>query len=580
LEAILKQVLVHILALIFFCICSLTAITVTGFVTGNDNPTVGLESAVIELAGVFNYTASTNISGEFTISDVVTNLTYSYTVTHENFSPAYGTITVGSTDCSMGTIVLNEIANLPTNVIASYNGPNIDINWQNAIGPLPGYKIWRLQPGQENNEAVWSLLTPQVIFPSQFTDTGWSALPEGFYKWAVKAVYAGSVLSEAAFSNELQNPQQVGTLTGLVIGSDLIPVIGARISCPGLETFTDNSGHYSLFLPVGTLDVMCSAPGYGFVLYGNVNISFNQTTVLDFVLEPAVSFTEDFEDYPLFVIDFPPWINVDLDHGTSNISLVISFPNNNVPQAFMIFNPADTNPPITGHGAPHSGVRMAVCISNCNIYATAPVNNDWLISPLLGTIASEATVSFWARSFTTNPNDWFRVFISEGQTNPDQFILLAGDPYIEPPSEWTYYTCPIPSEYYGKVIRIAINCISDNSGYLMIDDFMLNPGTQVANVDPELPEIQTVLYGNYPNPFSLQTNISYSVKAATPVHLQIYNVKGQLVKSLVQETRQTGRYTAGWNGTDDQGGKVCGGVYLCRLNCGGDVFTRKMILIK
>ncbi|MBM4398721.1 MAG: choice-of-anchor J domain-containing protein, partial [Candidatus Cloacimonetes bacterium] len=63
------------------------------------------------------------------------------------------------------------------------------------------YKIWRLQVGQEQQEQLWTLLTSTSVPGFSFVDNGIPTLPGGYYKWAVKAVYANNVLSPAGFSN-------------------------------------------------------------------------------------------------------------------------------------------------------------------------------------------------------------------------------------------------------------------------------------------------------------------------------------------------------------------------------------------
>lgn len=68
--------------------------------------------------------------------------------------------------------------------------------------------------------------------------------------------------------------------------------------------------------------------------------------------------------------------------------------------------------------------------------------------------------------------------------------------------------------------------------------------------DPQTPVLETALHGNYPNPFNPETIISYSLKEAGPVTIEVYNIKGQLVRTLVDETKHTGNHTVLWNGLD------------------------------
>jgi hypothetical protein len=101
----------------------------------------------------------------------------------------------------------------------------------------------------------------------------------------------------------------------------------------------------------------------------------------------------------------------------------------------------------------------------------------------------------------------------------------------------------------------------------------------VSNDDDVLP-VCTLDANNYPNPFNPETTISYSVPAAGHASLKVYNLKGQLVRELVNETREAGRHTVVWNGKDANGNAVSSGIYFYSLTSGGKTVTRKMLLAK
>lgn len=88
------------------------------------------------------------------------------------------------------------------------------------------------------------------------------------------------------------------------------------------------------------------------------------------------------------------------------------------------------------------------------------------------------------------------------------------------------------------------------------------------------------LYQSYPNPFNVQTRIGYALPKACKVDLTIYNVLGQKVKTLVDEPQGAGRYTVGWDGTDEGGRSVAGGMYGIRLEAGEAVAVRKALLLR
>jgi len=225
--------------MISFFTTALSAINVSGTVVGSDAPTTGLPDAAIVLEGDINYTAVTNAQGQFTIADVTGNSTYIYTVTHAGYYPATGNINVGAVNFNMGTIMLNELAYPPTNVLAAINEPNVDINWTHSISPLSGYKVWRLLPGQELTEWDWIYLTPVIVIQPNYTDTGWASLPSGIYMWAVKAIIVGNVYSPPAFSNPLEkvvsNPD-----------SENPPITNISVSCIPNPFRTETSLDYSL----------------------------------------------------------------------------------------------------------------------------------------------------------------------------------------------------------------------------------------------------------------------------------------------------------------------------------------------
>ncbi|MCK5050667.1 MAG: T9SS type A sorting domain-containing protein [Candidatus Cloacimonetes bacterium] len=90
----------------------------------------------------------------------------------------------------------------------------------------------------------------------------------------------------------------------------------------------------------------------------------------------------------------------------------------------------------------------------------------------------------------------------------------------------------------------------------------------------------TVLISNYPNPFNPITNIAYSITEIGKVTIEVYNLKGQLVKTLVNEVKETGEYSINWNGTDKTNKPVSSGVYLYKMKSGNYTSSKKMILMK
>ncbi len=88
------------------------------------------------------------------------------------------------------------------------------------------------------------------------------------------------------------------------------------------------------------------------------------------------------------------------------------------------------------------------------------------------------------------------------------------------------------------------------------------------------------LHPNYPNPFNPSTAIRFELSKTENVKLDIYNVKGQLVKTLVNGMRNQGQHKVTWNGSDNTGKTVTNGIYFYKLSDGKDTITKKMVLVK
>jgi len=335
---------------------------------------------------------------------------------------------------------------------------------------LQGYKIWRFAQGQEYNPDAWTLLTPNPVQGTFYQDTGCNSLPNGTYRWAVKSVYTGDGQSAAVLSNPLDLELQIGTIEGTVSTIANVPIMGATVTCGDVTTMTNASGFYSMQVAQGTWSVTASHPEYQTATLDGINVVAGQTTTVDFQLQFGTLFIEDgFESYDDFAIEFPPWTLVDVDQSITYGIGTSTWPNVNEPQAFIIFVPEATTPPVS-NAVPHGGIKEAACL-----VCTEQPNNDWLITPLL---ADPDSISFWARSYTdTYGLERFNVGVSTTGTEPDDFTIISGPGYVQVPIAWTEY-CYDLSSYNGNIF-VGIQCVSDDAFVLFIDDVhtQTHPGT-------------------------------------------------------------------------------------------------------
>jgi hypothetical protein len=91
---------------------------------------------------------------------------------------------------------------------------------------------------------------------------------------------------------------------------------------------------------------------------------------------------------------------------------------------------------------------------------------------------------------------------------------------------------------------------------------------------------ETKLMNSYPNPFNPTTNIAYTLKSAGIVHLDIYNMLGQKVRTLVNSKIEAGEHHAIWDGRTDSGDQSASGTYFVKMTTDNFTSTKKMVLLK
>ena len=131
----------------------------------------------------------------------------------------------------------------------------------------------------------------------------------------------------------------------------------------------------------------------------------------------------------------------------------------------------------------------------------------------------------------------------------------------------------------------------ENRNDIIYDDYQGNRNPFIDH-----PEFADLIWGNvsyendvekvncklysYPNPFNPTTTISYSLKENSKIELNIYNIKGQFVKTLIDDYKYAGEYSVIWDSRDYNQQAVGSGIYFCKLKAGDFQKVRKMILIK
>ncbi len=274
--------------------------TVTDFGTG-----ALIEGAVIS-AGIYSGTSDDQGHYEFQVYQG----TYTVACARAGYQPwSLDNILIQGTQNTTLDIVLSEMTYPAYGVTAAQalDLASVELNWHspgsaspNGTGDLArcadrndrlllGYLVSRLLAGSENDEAAWELLTAAAIPDTHYTDSGWDSLPPGIYRWAVKCVYTGGLLSVPAFSNVIEKGM-MGVLSGTVTDFGTGALIEGAVISAGIYSGSSNAlGFYEFPIHQGSYTVTCSRAGYQPWSQDNVWIQGTQTTTLDIALSELTS---------------------------------------------------------------------------------------------------------------------------------------------------------------------------------------------------------------------------------------------------------------------------------------------------
>ena len=197
----------------------------------------------------------------------------------------------------------------------------------------------------------------------------------------------------------------------------------------------------------------------------------------------------------------------------------------------------------------------------------------------------KATLKFWSKYITEQDKDICYVEASGDSLTWTKMDSLSGMSF----STWTQYEVGL-TEFintgYTKV-WIRFHFVSDSSKTMLgvlIDDVEIYPEnpTYVVNegTNESIPT-KWKLFQNYPNPFNMTTRFEYSMPKAGDVKIVIYNIKGEVVRNLLEKYYNPGHHFIEWDGYDNNGHQVSTGIYFYHLEV-MDYFsnTKKMILMK
>lgn len=198
-------------------------------------------------------------------------------------------------------------------------------------------------------------------------------------------------------------------------------------------------------------------------------------------------------------------------------------------------------------------------------------------SSMMGTYLSQITVTKDQVHFVDTPIDFAFAYITHGNGLVDS--ILRADNYAKTTAGGTTSGSVYYSALWEKTGAMTKAQIQDatvdlaclwytaavNAGLIS-----LTSASRAGEIQPRFALLQ-----NYPNPFNPTTTISFSLGSASNITVKIYDLLGEEVETLISGNRSAGMFRVQWKATG-----VASGIYLCRMQAGTYVETRKLILMK
>jgi len=243
--------------------------------------------------------------------------------------------------------------------------------------------------------------------------------------------------------------------------------------------------------------------------------------------------------------------------------------------------------------------------SNPAIHSPHPYSNDanytYMLTVPIRVAQSSATVSFdevvlvepGESGSEFGDNSFWDYVVVEGSGDGANWVPLADGYDSNDNTAWNFGSNGTSSMYRPRTIDL-LDTFSWNDTVLLrfrlySDGYVNGWGWAIDNLviqdnavpaPDHTPSASVNLAQNVPNPFNPSTTISFSVPNEARVKLQVFDVRGHLVRNLMDEIRPAGEQSVVWNGRDERGAGVASGVYFYRLDTGGKSLQKRMLLIK
>lgn len=369
------------------------------------------------------------------------------------------------------------------------------------------------------------------------------------------------------------------------------------------------SGYYHRLLAAGSYDMQVSAYGYYDQVFENLSVSENSLLNIDVVMQEAAQFNlsgsvkngsndQPIPDAALEILNTPLAVIYTDENGQYQINDVYE-------GIYQVYISAEdySNILVEIIVAENSTVHdFYLFESQIEDFETGDFesftwyfggNADWTIDSNVvyegdfaaasGSITHNQQSSLVIDLFVTAAGEISFYYKVSSEYNYDFLKFYDNDDLIESWSgniDWQIFQYNVDVGFHQFKWSYekdgSVNSGADRSWL----DLVSFPCTEQMHAGNLLTADKLILYGNHPNPFNPITFISFSLNRQTPVLLEIYNLRGQKINTLVDNNLPAGRHSIAWNGSDSDRKQVASGVYFYRLTSEDHRFTKKMLLIK
>jgi len=200
------------------------------------------------------------------------------------------------------------------------------------------------------------------------------------------------------------------------------------------------------------------------------------------------------------------------------------------------------------------------------------------VFPLNQSVHDQSEIQFiWNKPLDPDPIEmlYYQVFYA---TNLEDWSDLTNCIFSEIIEEDTSITLQLESDsrYYWGVM------VTDSDGFSVLSNDSLPQELLIGSLEINdiNPPSNFSLYQNYPNPFNPVTRINYDIAKQGNVELSIFDITGRKIISLINEKKDAGSYSVFWNGKNDFGEILPGGMYIYRIESDSFSSTKKLLFIK